>query len=402
MCKITSHGKTLVGNNEDAWALNPRIWFETGQNGHLGVAYVGHKDDFPQGGMNEAGLVYDAFSLTPHERKGDRSKPHISDPVAFLKTCMQTCKTVSEVKNYMEAHDRGYFNAGMFLFVDSSGNYLVMESDSLMEGHDSTFALVNFRLSETPDPNEIQISRYQKALKYLAQGTDSSAKFCTSVMDTMAACRGDLGDGTLYTVVWDLQEKGIHLNFYHDFSQTISLSLNAELAQGNHTLQMPEIFAKVPEFERLKAYKTPMNSRFVQLLVVVEGILLLLLSLYFGIQILLSIFGKKTIKQSPAGVIAILPLLVSNLLIIILIPVLLLREPIFYFGIKGSLAAYPFPGVKWYPLITFFMTILGLIPLLQISRKKESSRTIKIALVLNLMLCLVALAGFLYWGIFIP
>ena len=47
----------MVGNNEDAWRENSHIWFEVGREGHYGAAYVGHDDEFPQGGMNEAGLV---------------------------------------------------------------------------------------------------------------------------------------------------------------------------------------------------------------------------------------------------------------------------------------------------------------------------------------------------------
>ncbi|WP_044219488.1 hypothetical protein [Chitinophaga pinensis] len=50
MFKITLHDKTMAGNNEDAWKINSKIWFEKGADSQYGAAYVGHSDLFPQGG----------------------------------------------------------------------------------------------------------------------------------------------------------------------------------------------------------------------------------------------------------------------------------------------------------------------------------------------------------------
>ncbi|RFM31806.1 hypothetical protein [Chitinophaga silvisoli] len=36
MFKITLQGKTMVGNNEDAWRTGSAIWFETGREGGIG------------------------------------------------------------------------------------------------------------------------------------------------------------------------------------------------------------------------------------------------------------------------------------------------------------------------------------------------------------------------------
>ena len=40
--KITKNGKTFVGNNEDYWNANTRIWYEKGKNGKYGSAYGGY------------------------------------------------------------------------------------------------------------------------------------------------------------------------------------------------------------------------------------------------------------------------------------------------------------------------------------------------------------------------
>ena len=54
MFKITQGGKTLVGNNEDYWNPNTRVWFEQSEGEKMGAMYVGFDDLYPQGGMNEA------------------------------------------------------------------------------------------------------------------------------------------------------------------------------------------------------------------------------------------------------------------------------------------------------------------------------------------------------------
>src|SRR5664279_2211314 len=97
MFEITMYGKTMVGNNEDAWRLDSKIWFEPGTNGKYGSAYVGHNDLFPQGGMNEMGLVYDGFAVYPKQLKPVKGKLPIEDPASFLRMIMQNCKTVEDV-----------------------------------------------------------------------------------------------------------------------------------------------------------------------------------------------------------------------------------------------------------------------------------------------------------------
>ncbi|HRH39265.1 MAG TPA: hypothetical protein PK760_13025, partial [Flavobacteriales bacterium] len=69
--KVTRNGYTMVGNNEDAWSINARIRFENGKPGEYGAMYVCHFNGSPmrsmtdQGGMNEAGLMYDGLSVEP-------------------------------------------------------------------------------------------------------------------------------------------------------------------------------------------------------------------------------------------------------------------------------------------------------------------------------------------------
>ena len=194
MFKITLLGKTMVGNNEDAWRVNSRIWFETGKDGRYGAAYVGHDDGLPQGGLNEAGLVYDGFAVYQRALRPAAGKKKIENPGDFLKSILQRCSTVQEVQSFVNRYDRGKFNGSMLLFVDKSGDYLVVEADTTLPGHDEKYVLSNFCPSLTPNPDDVKIDRYKRGRVFLKNKEDTSLGFCTAMMDTMHECRANLGD----------------------------------------------------------------------------------------------------------------------------------------------------------------------------------------------------------------
>ena len=49
----------LSGNDEDFWSPNTRMWFVPGEDGGYGRVFLGFDDGYPQGGMKQAGLVFE-------------------------------------------------------------------------------------------------------------------------------------------------------------------------------------------------------------------------------------------------------------------------------------------------------------------------------------------------------
>ena len=233
MFKITMYGKTMVGNNEDAWRLNSKIWFETGKINNYGAAYVGHDDLFPQGGMNEAGLAFDGFAVYPRNLKSVIGKKKIDDPAEFMKMILQTCSTVEEVNEFVNRYDRSAFNQSMLLFVDKTGKYLVVEVDTTLLGNNEKYVLSNFCPSITQNPDDVKIARYQRGRKFLENKSDTSLRFCVAMMDTMHECRNKIGDGTTYTSIYDLNEGLINLFFYHDYAHSVQFNIKEELAKND-------------------------------------------------------------------------------------------------------------------------------------------------------------------------
>jgi hypothetical protein len=295
MFKITLFGKTMVGNNEDAWRVNSRIWFETGKAGCYGAAYVGHDDGFPQGGLNEAGLVYDGFTVYRRAQRPASGKKKVDHAGSFLKSILQQCATVQEVQRFVNQYDRSPFNGSMMLFVDKCGDYLVIEADTTVMGHNEKYVLANFCPSVTPDPSVVKIARYRRGVAFLQNKEDTSLRFCTAMMDTMHECRARLGDGTTYTTVYDLQENLIYLYFYHDYRHCVRFDLQQELAKGDHSFLMSSLFPPNPEYIRFTRYKTPFSSGGLRLTLVLVGLFLL-----FSVPCFLLIYLPGLKRRAPA------------------------------------------------------------------------------------------------------
>jgi hypothetical protein len=183
MFKLTIYGKTMVGNNEDFWNPNTRIWFEQGKANEYGAVYVGYDNFWPQGGMNQAGLVFDGFSMDYLVINDTLGKKSLG--ANFLKDIMKKCTVVDDVKKYLSQYSLQGLETSMFLFIDKTGKYLVVEGDSLIIGNNQSYVLSNFYPSQIKEESEIDIPFYHKGKRLLESKKDTSISFCSSVMDTM-------------------------------------------------------------------------------------------------------------------------------------------------------------------------------------------------------------------------
>ena len=110
--------------------------------------------------MNKAGLVFDGFSEDYKAISDTLGKKSLR--MDFLKDILKTCATVDEVKKYFNQYNLSGLETSMFLFIDKTGKYLVVEGDSLIIGNKPCYVLSNFYPSQVKDENEIDIPLYQK------------------------------------------------------------------------------------------------------------------------------------------------------------------------------------------------------------------------------------------------
>lgn len=198
--------------------------------------------------MNEYGLVFDAFTM-PHKSGMPARDPGKQDfSYQQLETIMQHCRTVDEVyeilknQNLHVLNGSPIFNGGMLLFVDRSGKYLVVEADHLSPGNDDKLVLANFSYADTKDPATVKIERYRRGVEFLKNKIDTSIAFCTTLSDTMSVNRAKAGDGTLYTTIYDVNDRKICAYFFHDYEKLITFNLEEELAKGDHAFYFADLF----------------------------------------------------------------------------------------------------------------------------------------------------------------
>ncbi|AEA45439.1 hypothetical protein [Fluviicola taffensis] len=288
--KVTIGNKTLFGSNEDAWRVTPHIWFENARGkGEYGAAFTGSRYDgengyAPQSGMNEMGVVFERLSSHHPQSKGFPNRKAITNPTKYLKDILHSCKTVEEVQKYISKYDHSYFIEDIFIYVDKSGKYLIVEPYTLTIGNDPTYVISNFCPSITSKKDANQLERYRNGVSFLKNNIDTTLEFCKALSDTMHVCREKIGDGTLLTSIWDLNKGTVNLYFYHQYKTTVQFNLKEELGKGDHLIAIEPLFPSNSEFEKLRNYKTPKNSALIAVFLIASAGLFLFSSIYFLIM----------------------------------------------------------------------------------------------------------------------
>ena len=303
MYKVTSNGKTMVGCNEDAWRTTPHIWFEPANADRpIGATFTGSRVIgpnlyAPQSGMNEKGLAYSRLA-SYHPVSMDELPADIltiERPDHFLKDVLHHCSTVEKVQAYVSRYDRSLYIDDVFIYVDRSGKYLVVEPYKAYIDSNDAYVLANFCPSITSENAARMQDRYRNGREFVAQhGIEASLAYCRQMSDTMHVCRSKVGDGTLLTSIWDTDEQKVHLYFYHNYENKVTFDLPSELAKGDHTFAMQDLFPPSEEFTHLEQYVTPFNTPSIRIGLAIAGVLIALLSCLLAF---LLFFRNKDSKQ---------------------------------------------------------------------------------------------------------
>jgi len=238
MCKITMNGKTVVGNNEDWTNPNSQLRFEPKAKGKFGYMCVGFDDNFPQGAVNEAGLLFDGFAM-PFKASKDTIKKRVVDDSLAIDTIMKSFATVQQVKAYLSTVDLSTLTQSMLVFIDKSGAYLRVESDELFLDNEPLQTFSNFYPSLTPNTSQVDLPYYQNGCKFMSQTKpQASLAYCSAAMENFKQ------KTTQYTTVYDLDKGVIRLFHFQNFNDFIDISLTRELSKGKRIVRIPELFHK--------------------------------------------------------------------------------------------------------------------------------------------------------------
>lgn len=401
MYKITHGGKTMVGSNYDAYYLTAKLWFEKGiYQGSYGAAFVGARSEgnngiLPQSGMNDEGLTFSRLAApTPAKKLLETSnKKVIADHVNYLKNILHKCKTIEDVTNYIAQNGFGFYSNEVCIYIEKSGKYLIIEPDTITTGSDAKYVLSNFCPSST-DQSSIKQIRYLNGVEFLKNKIDTSIIFCTALSDTMHVCRNKLGDGTLLTLIRDLNEGLIYLNFYHNYQYQLKFNLKDELAKGDHVLDVPALFPPNSEYEKLAGFKTPQNSTTIDFFMRFCAVSFSFSSLYFLVSF---IRKRKTANYANVKLI----LFSVGIILFYYVLVLVRNENIFYF--PAPYEDYKFTMLNIAAYIPFLLLLL-IIPLIRVNLKIFKEHiwlNFSIWLfAINNIIYTILLGLFAYWGLF--
>lgn len=242
---VCGDGKVLMGNNEDFWNPEVRIWFVPAERGRFGRVYLGYDNLYPQGGMNEKGLAFDGFATARyplHEQEGKE----VFDG-QLLDKVVATCATVEDVVEMLTRYDLRLLERAMLMFSDKSGDSVIIEGDEFLRKAGSFQVVTNFYQSRRKNDRGM-CPRFDSAVAKLEESKEVSVALCRRVL---AATAQEGGAPTQYSNVFDLKQGLIYLYHFHNFEEVVVFDLEEELKKGKHVLEIASLF---PETYAYRSY----------------------------------------------------------------------------------------------------------------------------------------------------
>ena len=227
-------GNIYVANNEDYWYdVDAYIQIMPGSRNKLARLWYGW-DDFAQGGINEAGLFFDA-AVTPEQEApegGHGPKGNLGDDI------LARCRTVDEALMMLEVKKIALDNAHMMI-GDSSGHAVVVEwldgQRKIVPLANNHLIMTNFLLSD-PSRGNHPCPRYQSIEKRVNQLEDADqAVDLRSIGNAMAgaiqlprALEDERVGGTLYSSFINVSEMEFILVYKLNNTKVTRLNLKEE------------------------------------------------------------------------------------------------------------------------------------------------------------------------------
>jgi len=265
---VTEAGEVLVGNNEDYYLdVTPRIWITPGEPGEHGRVCFGFdrrfSRPFAQGGMNTAGLFFDVAVTPPGpEPKADLPEP----PRNMGDRLLAECATVEEAVAWLAKYRLTLLKASHMLLADATGDSAVVElvagEMQVLRDRPPFRAITNFSLKQ-PELGNHPCPRFTLMEQALGSRTgpihpEGAARLLQAVAVPKTPMEEEERDGgTLYSNVYDLKRRVIHVYARGDFTKRLVLDVGAMLAKGSGTHSLDALIAERGEAVSVQSSRPP-------------------------------------------------------------------------------------------------------------------------------------------------
>jgi len=239
----TQNGQTLVGNNEDWKDPQTIVWFVPAEEDRYGAAYVGFKNFFPQGGMNDQGLCFDGFATKQKPITASLDKP-VYD--GWLNTLvMETCSTIDEVIAVFDKYNLQSLETAMLMFVDKTGDAVIIEGDQYVRKEGDYQIVMNFYQSEVAEGITETCGRYNNVLSQIPDSEVSIDDFKTM----LASVHQEGKYPTQYSNIFDPNTLKIYLYHFHNYENEVIIDVSEELSKEEHFYDIPALFPESFAYE---------------------------------------------------------------------------------------------------------------------------------------------------------
>lgn len=226
----------LAGNNEDWKSPFSRIWVFPAEGKKYGRINWGFSEGGFQGGMNDQGLFYDGFALSPAPSPC-ASKKEVYPGDLVIKA-MEECRSVDEVITLFEKYDRQFLASAQLFFADRMGNSAIIEGDAIVRKQGDYQIVTNFRQSAVA-PADIKDSRYLIAQSLMNSQNQVDVALFRRIL---AQTHQEGMYPTQYSNICDLKNGIIYFYAFHNYEQVVVLNLKEELAKGKQLIDLKSLF----------------------------------------------------------------------------------------------------------------------------------------------------------------
>lgn len=233
-------GVILAGNNEDWEDPSTKMWFFPPAGNMHGWIKFGFGSGFPQGGMNDQGLFWDATACSylamPYS---EANKEIYFGPV--MQKVIEECGNIEDAQMIFAQYFCEDQYKAQYLVGDSSGHSMIVEGDNIIVNEDSYQVLTNFYQSH-PELGGYPCWRFETATEMLSSNDKLTPYFAGSVL---SATHQEGRYPSQYSNIYDLKNGLIYLFYYHNYEEFIKIDLIEELKKGYRSYNIPELFSKV-------------------------------------------------------------------------------------------------------------------------------------------------------------
>ena len=237
---VSGNGISLGGNNEDWNDPKTLMTFVAPAENKYGWIKFGFKSGFPQGGMNEYGLFWDATAV-----------PFLDMPVSvankikytgpLMKKIMEECKTISDALKIFEKYYCDDQFKAQYLIGDSFGSSVIIEGDGYILKDDRYQIMTNFYHS-FPSLGGYPCERYEAAKKILNNDITVNIPLLINVLESTYQ-EGKYP--TQYSNIYNSVESSVYLFYYHNFSEYIKITLDQNSLKRNMEVDISSLFSSI-------------------------------------------------------------------------------------------------------------------------------------------------------------